>query len=271
VLTKNDVLDVPAGYVADPFMINVEDTWHSFCEVLNERTKKGEIGLATSLDGIRWEYRQIVLSEPFHLSYPYVFEWNNECFMVPESFQANAVRLYRADDFPYRWSLVGTLLEGKDYVDSSLLRFNGKWWLFTGRGVPPRRAEHLHLFFADDLTGPWHEHPKSPIIDANAQIARPGGRVLVVGDKVVRYTQDCATTYGRLVRAFEITELTTANFLERCGSESPVLKPGNDGWNEMGMHHIDPHLMEDGTWLACVDGWSYVDHAHQSKRSLCKA
>ena len=126
VLTRNDVCDVSAGYVADPFMINVEGTWYMFFEVLNERSKKGEIGLATSLDGLRWSYRQIVLDEPFHLSYPYVFEWNNEFFMVPETFQTNSVRLYRAEAFPFRWSLVATLLEGKDYVDSSLVRFGGQ-------------------------------------------------------------------------------------------------------------------------------------------------
>ena len=96
------------------------------------------------------------------------------------------------------------------------------------------------------------------------QIARPGGRVLVVGDKVVRYTQDCATTYGRQVRAFEIVDLTTVTYSERPAWEDPVLGPRNDGWNEMGMHHIDPHLLEDGTWLACVDGWSLVDQTHQS-------
>jgi hypothetical protein len=260
VLTKSDVRDVPAGYVADPFMIKADGTWYLFFEVLNDRTNKGEIGLATSRDGMRWCYQRIVLDEPFHLSYPYVFEWNNQFFMVPETFQANSVRLYRAEAFPYRWFLIATLLEGKDYVDPSVVRFDDKWWLFTSRGTPPRRAERLHLFFADDLTGPWHEHPKSPVIDGNAQIARPGGRVINVGGKVIRYTQDCSTTYGRQVRASEITDLSTVSFSERVGWEDPVLKPSKDGWNEMGMHHIDPHLLEDGTWMACVDGWSYVDH-----------
>jgi hypothetical protein len=29
-----------------------------------------------------------------------------------------------------------TLIEGKDYVDSSVFRFDGKWWLLTGQGDP---------------------------------------------------------------------------------------------------------------------------------------
>jgi hypothetical protein len=24
------------------------------------------------------------------------------------------------------------------------------------------------------------------------------------------------------------------------------------------MHHIDPHLVHEGRWIACVDGWSTV-------------
>ena len=257
VLTKNDVSDVTAGYVADPFMLRSDRTWYMFFEVVNERTKKGEIGLATSEDGLHWRYRQIVLDEPFHLSYPYVFQWQNEMFMVPESCTTNSIRLYKAASFPWRWSFVTSLISAKDYVDPSLVHFSDKWWLFASSGKPPRRAENLHLFFADELTGPWREHPKSPVVTGDAAIARPGGRVFVLGDHVIRYTQDCASTYGRQVRAFEITDMTESSFSERLASDEPVLKPRAGGWTEMGMHHIDPHLLEDGSWLACVDGWSW--------------
>jgi hypothetical protein len=260
VLTRNDVFDVPAGYVADPFMLKVDGTWYMFFEVVNEQSKKGEIGLATSVDGLEWDYRQIVLREPFHLSYPYVFEWQHEYFMVPETFQTKSVRLYKADLFPWQWSFVTTLLDGREFVDPSVARFGDKWCLFSSLGTPPRRAECLHLFLADELMGPWREHPKSPVIQGDAAIARPGGRVLVRDDRLVRFTQDCAVTYGRQVRAFEITRLTSDEFGERPASEEPILKPTPGSWNEMGMHHLDPHLLEDGSWLACVDGWRWVTY-----------
>src|SRR6185295_15737975 len=60
ILTANDVTDVRAGFVADPFMIRFEDTWHMFFEVKNRESRRGEIGLATSKDGIQWSYEQIV-------------------------------------------------------------------------------------------------------------------------------------------------------------------------------------------------------------------
>jgi len=75
VLSRDDVSDVPAAFVADPFMIKVAGRWYMFFEVMNIRSNKGEIGVAVSVNGLSWKYRQIVLDEPFHLSYPYVFDW----------------------------------------------------------------------------------------------------------------------------------------------------------------------------------------------------
>ena len=51
ILTPLDVTDVPAATVADPFMLRMDQVWHMFFEVLNNRTNRGEIGLATSRDG----------------------------------------------------------------------------------------------------------------------------------------------------------------------------------------------------------------------------
>src|SRR6267142_1181613 len=85
VLAASDVSDVPAVFVADPFMIRANDSWHMFFEVFNRETLKGEIGLAISANGRSWTYQRIVLQEDFHLSYPYVFEWEGEHYMVPET------------------------------------------------------------------------------------------------------------------------------------------------------------------------------------------
>jgi len=255
VLTREDVSDVQAVFVADPFMLRVNDTWHMFFEVMNWRANKGEIGLTTSKDGVKWTYQQIVLAEPFHLSYPYVFEWMNDYYMIPESYQASSIRLYKALTFPTRWSFVGTLLEGPYLVDASICRYDDKWWLFTETN-PDVKHDTLRLYYAADLMGPWLEHPMSPIIEGNAHVARPGGKVLVINNKVIRYTQNCYPYYGTEVRAFEITELTTVSYNEREIGQNPVLMPSGNGWNACGMHHIDAHLLDDGRWIACADGWS---------------
>ncbi len=257
VLTHADVSDVPAMFVADPFMLRGKHAWYMFFEVMNRQSGsgKGDIGLATSDDGLKWTYQQIVLTEPFHLSYPYVFEWANDYYMIPETYKANSIRLYKAVDFPTKWSFVETLLDGRDFVDSCIFQINDMWWLLTGHGTPPFRADVLRLYYADDPLGPWLEHPASPLIEGNPHIARPAGRVLVFNNRVIRYTQDCDPDYGTLVRAFEITELTTTSYREQEVDGNPVLTASGAGWNQSGMHHIDPHPLDGGRWMACVDGF----------------
>ncbi len=249
ILGSSDVSDLPAVTVADPFMLQMDQTWYMFFEVYNNRTKKGEIGLAISLDASSWSYQQIVLAEPFHLSYPYVFEHQNAIYMIPESHKACSVRLYRARNFPTDWSFVCTLLEGDYFLDPSVVWHKGKWWLFTETG-----RDDLRLYFADELTGPWREHPRSPVVAGDPHTARPAGRLCSLGDTLIRYAQDAYPTYGRQVRAFEIIELTPDRYKERSVSPDPILKPGQRGWNHLGMHHVDPHQTNDGSWLACVDG-----------------
>ncbi len=255
VLTAKDVTDAPADFVADPFMVKEESTWYMFFEVMNTYTNQGDIGLAISNDGLNWVYKQIVLDEPFHLSYPYVFKWKNKYYMIPESYQANSIRLYKAVDFPIHWSFVSLLLYG-NYVDPSIFHYDGRWWIFAETN--PKGDDILSLFYADGLMGPWTEHPESPIIMGDANIARPGGRVLIFDGRIVRYTQDDDPTYGNQVRAFEITELTITSYEEKEVIENPILKASKTGWNGEGMHNIDPHQIEENKWIACVDGYGEV-------------
>jgi hypothetical protein len=252
VLTAKDVIDVSAEFVADPFMVYENGTWYMFFEVMNIETNRGEIGLATSTDGIEWNYQKIILRESFHLSYPYVFKWDNSYYMVPESNASNSIRLYQATDFPEQWSYLNTLIEGQNFKDSSVVYFQDKWWLFTTTG----NNDFLRLYYAESLTGKWIEHPKSPIIQRDFHIARPGGRMTIFDNKLFRYSQDCQPfRYGNKVRAFEITELSTTNYSEKSVNENPIIGASGYGWNADGMHNIDPHIVNKGDWIACVDGY----------------
>jgi hypothetical protein len=262
VLSWQAISDVPAEFVADPFMLRTGGSWHMFFEVMNRQTQKGEIGLATSRDGYEWTYQQIVLAEPFHLSYPYVFESDNEYYMIPETLEPGAIHLYRAVSFPTRWVQVARLIEGT-YADPSIFYRAGKWWMFACS--TPYGHDTLRLYFADELMGHWSEHPHSPLVEGNNRIARPAGRVLVFPDKVIRYAQDCHPRYGSQVRAFEISELTTTGYHEKENARSPILTATGAGWNGNRMHHIDAQQISDGNWLACVDGFSELNDAPQSE------
>ncbi|MDY0389994.1 glucosamine inositolphosphorylceramide transferase family protein [Desulfobulbus oligotrophicus] len=250
VLTAKDVSDVPANFVADPFMLYEQGCWYMFFEI--ETTLNGapigRIGLATSPDGLHWRYEKVVLEESFHLSYPYVFKWQDQFYLVPETRSVREVRLYQAVDFPWKWQYKRLLLSGRRFADSSLFRFNDRWWMFSDAG-----NNTLRLYHSSELTTGWQEHRKSPILRKNPLHARPGGRVIPTDGTVLRFAQDCQTSYGKQVFAFTVTELTPKTYRETPITE-PILLPGAFAWNRFGMHTVDPHQLADGSWIACVDG-----------------
>jgi len=237
-----------AEFVADPFMLYRNGSWHLYFEIMNNETDKGEIGYATSTNLIDWEYQGIALKESFHLSYPMVFEWNDELFMVPETRSVGEVRLYKAPSCNGPWEKVAVLLEG-DYADATLFHHNGSWWMFALHG-----KEDLHLFYADDLKGQWTLHPHAPIVENSKRIARPSGRIIQEDGRLYRIAQDGIPHYGSRVRMLEILTLDRENYEEREIEESPILQASREGWNAIGMHHIDAHQLADGSWVACVDG-----------------
>jgi len=228
-----------------------------FFEVYNFDADRGEIAWATSRDGFSWTYQKIVLREPFHLSYPYVFEWQSRYYMIPETHQAESVRLYEAKTFPTEWVCTDILLHGHRFADSSIFMNDDRWWLFTETN-PALAHDTLRLYQAPDLRGPWQEHPRSPIVQRNPHIARPAGRVVRDGGRILRFAQDCFPVYGTRVRAFEITDLTPSTYRERPASFRPLFGPSWRLWTQGGMHHIDAQRLNSHQWIAAVDGWRQV-------------
>jgi len=254
ILAPEQVTDIKARFVADPFMFTHKGVHYLFLEVLNDERNKGEIGYATSTDLKQWTYKGIVLKERFHLSYPYVFEYNGEQYMLPEGAKSRKVTLYKAERFPDIWkkhaTLLGSFSRKGPLGDPSIILHNSHWYLFTYAG----KTRSLHLYTSPELTGSWSEHPASPILTDDIAFARPGGRVIAYKGNIYRYAQDGKGGYGKRVWAFRITTLTPTEYREELLEGGPVIEGGHEQWSNAGMHTVDPHLAPDGTWLAFVDG-----------------
>ncbi|MBS4179139.1 glucosamine inositolphosphorylceramide transferase family protein [Lederbergia citrea] len=246
-LQASEITDVRAEFVADPFIISYREKFYMFFEILDKSSGKGIIGLATSNDGENWKYDRTVLKENYHLSYPYVFTFKNEFYMIPESSEANRVLLYKAKNFPYDWEIVSELIEGK-YVDSSIFQYQNKWWMLAGK------SGKLHLFYSDKLEKNWIEHPKSPLITNNTNITRPGGRVIVDEENIYRYAQDGQPNYGSAIRAFKIIHLSESAYEEEKVNLVLSGSKIDDDWKKDGMHSIDQVKISENKWLVAVDG-----------------
>lgn len=248
VLTAAVVNDLNVDIVAHPFMVITDSMYYVFFTAKDGKTDMGGIGLAESRDGLEWKYRKIVLHEPFVTSYPFVFKWQNDYYMIPENHTEKSIRLYKAVDFPEKWKYEGDLLTGETFISSTVVRFKEMWWMFTARSG----NDNLRLFYAANLKGPWTEHPLSPIVTKDLNIARPGGRPFVVEGSLYRLGQDCYPTYGNQVHAFKITDISPKTYSEIM-IETPLVKSSSEGWNAESMHHVDAQQTGNGKWAAVVD------------------
>ncbi|MCL5030778.1 MAG: hypothetical protein M1480_17345 [Bacteroidetes bacterium] len=252
VLTAENVTDVKAQFIADPFMIKTDSLYYMFFEVYNNKNNQGDIGYADSKDGFHWKYERIIIDEPFHLSFPYIFKWENDHYLIPESHQDLSVRLYKAINFPAKWEYVSDLIKGYHFVDPQIAQYKNMWWLF----VSTTEDDNLNIYYSENLTGPWVQHSQSPVIKNNKHIARGGGRILEYKGNLYRYTQDCSPTYGIQVFAFEITELTKNSYKEKLVLNRPIVKGSKSGgWNSLGMHTVDPVQVNEKLWISTVDGF----------------
>jgi hypothetical protein len=251
VLTRHSLGNLKADGVADPFMTKHGADWLMFFEVENRESGRGEIGLATSTDALSWEFQGIVLKEPFHLSYPHVWEFDGSWYMLPESVASGGVRLYVAESFPLRWQFCSELLRG-EFADATPFRHGNRWWIMALEGF--RHRDALVVYHADRLRGPWSPHAANPILRQNRRDARPAGRMVLYDGTLIRFAQDYEQHYGRAVRAFCVDELTPHRYTEHPVGGAEILGASSSGWNATGMHHLDAHEIGPNNWVACVDG-----------------
>jgi hypothetical protein len=250
VLSAKDVKDKYIYFIADPFLFNHNNKTYMFFEMLNAKTGLGEIGVASSMNCTQWSYEKTALSEDFHLSYPLVFKWKQDYFMIPETMQKNAVRLYISKKFPYEWKHEMNILEHKPYRDSTIFYYNNKWWLYTTYD-----DYNLRLYYSDIIISKnWYEHPSSPIL--KGRYARPGGRVIFYNNRIIRFSQDSFPYYGCRVIAYEVKVLTTTEYIEELIEPNPFMAPSGKGWNKSRVHHVDCYEMESNKWVVAVDGFS---------------
>ncbi|KDO55308.1 hypothetical protein CISIN_1g045656mg [Citrus sinensis] len=238
----------PSNFVADPFFYLQGNDLYLFYETKNSITMQGDIGVAKSVDkGATWQQLGIALDEDWHLSFPYVFDYHGQIYMMPESRAKGEVRLYRAVNFPLEWKLEKIIMK-KPLVDPFMINHDGQYWLFGSdhSGFGTTQNGQLEIWYSSSPFGPWKPHKKNPIYNGDKSLgARNGGRPFVYDGNLYRVGQDCAESYGRRVRTFKVEILTKNEYKEL---------EGRNAWNGARYHHLDAQQLSSGEWIAVMDG-----------------
>lgn len=223
-------------YAADPFGLWRGERLYVFAETFDYRVAIGRIEVFVFDRGLRFVERLPVLSEPWHLSYPQVFEADGETWLLPEAAASGRLTFYRAADFPTRWTPAFSVTFDPAPIDATPLWHDGRWWLFyTPASDAAARVSVLHAAYAERLEGPWTQHPGNPLRVDRAG-ARPGGTPLATGEGVVLPVQDSARTYGDAVRLLHVDTLTPDAFAARAGAR--LTAPGAAAPFTRGLHTL---------------------------------
>jgi len=237
----------PGEFWADPFLVRRGGRLYVFFENYVYATGRAKITV-----GIYGESGLDILGDaldrPYHLSFPFVLEANGETYLVPESSSARRVEVWRAVEFPLRWELHATALEGTSVADTVLFEDGGAWWMFANisEGPVEDHCNALHVFSID---GPSLEritpHPMNPVV-IDSRTGRNAGRIARRRGRLVRASQNNSYgVYGRGLNLMEITRLDMEGYEERLlQTFGPAFRTGL-----IGCHHVDfagEHFVVDG-------------------------
>lgn len=202
---------------ADPFLWNHEDRHFVFLEELPFATEKGYISVLEILKNGETTPPQKVLELPYHLSYPFLFEFEKNLYMIPESFSARNIQLFECTHFPHQWQHKMDLMTDVVAADTTLFFHQNKWWMFTNmvENEGGSLDDELYLFYADSpLTSDWTAHPQNPIV-SDVRRARPAGNLFFKNGKLIRPSQDCSKVYGLGFNFNEIEILSETQYREK--------------------------------------------------------
>lgn len=212
------VANLPNRYFADPFVVTLDQRTVVFVEDYNFRKKRGCITAIEIIDDKNYQILGPVIEESFHMSFPYIFQYKDDLYMIPETAESKSIRLYKCVQFPLTWVYQKDILSDLRAADSMMFEHDGKWWLFSNI-APTAESDHESQLFAYyssyPLSDEWVAHDRNPLL-VNSNIGRNGGILDVEANNPIRVRQKQGFDfYGRSLTIAKILELTPSSYKEQ--------------------------------------------------------
>ena len=250
-------------FLADPFALFYNDKLHIIYEVFPYQTGLGEIAALEYKHGL-YKDNGHVITEPFHMSYPYLIQFDKQIYCIPETWESNQVRLYKAVEFPLKWELDRVMIDNYAGIDNTPLYHNDYWWLFS---TDKENGAHfnLNLFYTKDFFGGWQAHPLNPI-KTDIRSARPAGTIFSEQGEIYRPAMDYSEKVEGRIIINRITKISTTEFEEEVHN---IINPYRDTYFSDKIHTLGacgPYTVIDGAKeLFIFSSWSAFRYKMKSK------
>lgn len=197
-------------WAADPFIISVGEKDYLFFEMFDRLKSKGLIGYR-EINGNKIGKMKIAYEADHHLSFPYIFEYKNEYYMMPEYSEGKELFVLKATHFPDKWEKIESWMQGKRFVDSVLLSHEGENYLLTQDLQSGYSSEKFSIFIRKGKE--WVPHKQSPVVKSLAN-ARLAGKTFFERNQLIRVAQDCQDGYGTKLHFNNILKLSEDEYEE---------------------------------------------------------
>lgn len=203
------LLEEESDYSADPFVVTIKGKTYVYYEFLNMWKGRGQINRIENFDFSTKNMVRKFAEVKFHISYPYIFKDGDGIYLLPETGEANEVTLYKIDaEDEDNIQTVRTLVSGAHFLDSSIVKFNQKYWLFTSKKSEPGS---LFIFHANSLENEFVPHMLNPIL-TDLKSYRSAGQMFVENGALYRPTQNLQQSYGGSIVINKINTLSETTY-----------------------------------------------------------
>jgi hypothetical protein len=207
---------LPKGeFWADPFLYKHKGELYVFFENYSYKKRSGKISCGKVVGK---EITDVidVLDLDYHLSYPFIFEEDNDIYMIPETHQKRRLVVYKCAEFPNKWELYTTAFEGESVADATYFKDeSGQRWLFLNKGFDDDHMAELYIYRIDSLKFVTiEEHHQNPVI-IDSRIGRNAGAIFKYNNKLIRPSQNNSKNiYGYGLNLNAIRTLTIEKYEE---------------------------------------------------------
>lgn len=202
-------------WFADPFLFEKNGKCYLFYEAYDLIQEKGVIGYSVVDDTIKKLKVNVVLEKPYHFSFPNIFEYNGDVYMMPETCQTNEIKIFKAIEFPDKWIEVKTIIPNVFACDSIIIKDKGnKSFLLSSEMYRENVPNNTYAScWIQNCLYPIHNdfniNTSERVIVAEGDYGiRNAGSTFHCNGKIFRVGQDCRDKqYGRGIVMYEIISL----------------------------------------------------------------
>ena len=183
-------------WFADPYLLEVtDDKIVVLVEEFSYKLRKGRIArLVVSRPDYVLQDMKIILELPTHLSFPVIYQKDEDIFVMPENSKSGGITIYKYNPQAIRLEKlheVGSL----PLTDATIVKAKtGEEFIFSTK-LPNPNGNELQIYSYDGNKLQMDENPIANITFPS-NVARNAGDAFYIGEQMYRPAQDCNKCYG---------------------------------------------------------------------------